>query len=425
MKETYPKKIKLLTRFSMVNLMVMIAIFLFSSIILYQLTKIILIREMDDDLSGIENKVRVYVSEFNKLPEAYPLDEERMNFVLSGQQAAARSFELTQLYSYREKKMHNFRKLIFPLRFNNNWYQVTVAKPLEGMRHLSSALIKISLGTILLFIIIAVFLNKILLQRLWRPFYESMTIMRNFRLGKTTSLSFPDTTIAEFAFMNESLLLATQKAELDYLLLREFTENASHEMQTPLSVIRSKLDIMIQEEDLSERQSELARGAYASIKKLSRLNQSLLLLAKIENQQFTNVQTIDLKEKLEEKIAQFQELWQSHNITVKYEGIKSDIPMSPDLLDILLNNLLSNASNHNIPSGQILIVLEQNQLTVSNTGLPVSLDEKRLFMRFYKESLSSNHNGLGLSIVKQISKMSGITATYQFAGKMHSFILKW
>ena len=425
MKKADPKKVKLLTRFSVVNLMVMVAIFLLSSIVLYQLTKIILIREMDDDLGGIENKIRGYVTEFNKLPEAYPFDEERMNFLLSDQLPTARSFELTQLYSYREKKMHNFRKLTFPLRFNNNWYQVTVAKPLEGMRHLSSALIKISLGTILLFILITVFLNKLLLRRLWKSFYASMTIMRNFRLGKTTSLSFPDTSIAEFAFMNESLLVATQKAELDYLLLREFTENASHEMQTPLSVIRSKLDMMIQEKDLSERQSELARGAYASIKKLSRLNQSLLLLAKIENQQFSNIQKINLKEKLEEKIVQFQELWQNHDITVKYNGVESDILMSPDLLDILLNNLLSNAINHNIPSGKILIDLEPHQLTISNTGLPVSLDEKRLFMRFYKESVNSNHNGLGLSIVKQISKISSINTIYQFTGKMHSFSLKW
>lgn len=425
MKKADLKKVKLLTTFSTVNLLVMVAIFLFSSIVLYQLTKIILIREMDDDLSGIENKVKAYVNEFNKLPDAYPLDEERMNFVLSGQQPSIRSFELTQLYSNREKKMHNFRKLVFPLRFNNNWYRVTVAKPLEGMRHLSSALIKISLGTILIIIIISVFLNKILLRRLWSPFYESMSIMRNFRLGKTKSLDFPSTSIEEFSFMNESLSLATEKAELDYLLLREFTENASHEMQTPLSIIRSKLDMMIQEKDLSEKQSELAKVAYSSIKKLSRLNQSLLLLAKIENQQFTNIQTIDLKKIVEEKIEQFQELWQNQQIAVQYELQESKIPISPELLDSLLNNLLSNASNHNIPCGKILIELEQRQLTISNTGLPFSLDEKRLFMRFYKESVNSNHNGLGLSIVKQISKISSITTSYQFTGKLHSFILNW
>jgi signal transduction histidine kinase len=425
MKKADSKKVKLLTRFSMVNLMVMVAIFLFSSIILYELTKMILIREMDDDLSGIENKVRLYVNEFNKLPEAYPLDEERINFLLSLQQPTARSFELTQLYSYREKKMHNFRKLIFPLRFNNKWYQVTVAKPLEGMRHLSSALIKISLGTILLIIIISLFLNKILLRRLWRPFYQSMAIMRNFRLGKTVSLSFPPTAIEEFSFMNESLLLAAEKAELDYLLLREFTENASHEMQTPLSIIRSKLDMMIQEKDLSQKQSELASAAYAAIKRLSRLNQSLLLLAKIENQQFKNPVSINLAEKIEEKIVQFQELWQSRNVSVTCHLKQSSILMIPELLDILLNNLFSNASNHNITSGDILIELEQNHLVISNTGLGTALDKHRLFTRFYKESSNSNHNGLGLSIVQQISKVSSINIAYKFTGNRHAFILNW
>ncbi len=416
---------KLLTKYSMVNLLVMAGIFLISSLVLYLLTQVILIHEMDGDLGGIEEKVNVYVKQYKTLPQGYPLDEERINFVLTGQQKTESSSELVQLYSSREKKMHNFRKLVFPLWFNNNWYRVTVAKPIEGMHHLSRALITISITTILAAILISIGLNTFVLRRLWKPFYASMDIMRNFKLGRTASLSFPKTKTEEFAFMNESLLLATEKAERDYLLLKEFTENASHEMQTPLSIIRSKLDMLIQEKDLSEKQSELVRGAYAAIKKLSRLNQSLLLLAKIENQQFNNTQSLNLKEAAEEKILQFQELWQSHNITVNYELQESYINMSPELLDILLNNLFSNASNHNVPSGFISIQLGQNQFAISNTGIPGALDEKRLFSRFYKEEVNSNSNGLGLSIIKQISRVSSIASLYQFNSNMHSFILNW
>jgi len=380
---------------------------------------------MDADLRGMKLNVKIYVDQFNSLPNLYPLDDQQIHFVATGQNKPAENRELVQLFSTRENKMHNFRKLDFPLWFKGSWYRVTLAKPIEGMHHLSRALLAISLTTILLIIIISLLLSRMLLRRLWHPFYTSINIMRHYKIGRGQLLSFPKTNIEEFAFMNESLLLTTQKAEQDYLTLKDFTENASHEMQTPLSIIRSKLDILIQEQDFSEKQSELLKAAYSSIKKLSRLNQSLLLLAKIDNQQFSNTRLIDLKEKVEEKVFQFQELWQSRQIDTTYDLQESSISADPDLLDILLNNLLSNACNHNLKDGIISITLGQKSLEISNTGDKRSLDEKRLFMRFYKQSVNSNSNGLGLSIIKQISIASGISASYRFSNNLHFFTLTW
>jgi len=416
---------KLFTRYSVINLLVMVVIFLVSSIVIYLLVQVILIHEMDADLSGIEGKVKAYVERYNALPGGHPLDEEKISFEDAGPQKPSRNSVSVQLYSDREMKMHNFRQLVFPLWFGRSWQKVVVAKPIEGMHHLSRALITISLITILFTILISIALNSLLLRRLWKPFYNSMAIMRNFQLGRTNSLYFPATKIAEFAFMNESLRLATQKAEQDYLVLKEFTENASHEMQTPLSIIRSKLDMLIQEKGLSEKQGELVSAAYGSVKRLSRLNHSLLLLAKIENQQFDNMQDIDLKSKVEEKIQQFQELWHSRQIKADYVLQDSCVHISAHLLDILLNNLFSNASNHNVVSGDIYIQLEKNSLAISNTGNSGPLDEKKLFTRFYKKSINSNSNGLGLSIIKQISKVSHITTTYEFKNSRHLFSLTW
>jgi len=196
-------------------------------------------------------------------------------------------------------------------------------------------------------------------------------------------------------------------------------------MQTPLSIIRSKLDMIIQEKEPSLKQSELAREAYSSIKKLANLNYSLLLLAKIENQQFDNKHAISLKEKVEEKIDQFREFWLSNQITVEQLVNESSIKISPELLDILLNNLFSNASNHNTPSGKISIELKQNKFTISNSGSPIPLDEKKIFTRFYKTGVNSNHNGLGLAIIRQISRVSAVHTMYKYANQRHSFILTW
>lgn len=405
--------------------MVMIAIFIASSLLIYKFTQIILIREMDADLSGVQNKVVEYIKQYNAFPEGSALDQIEISFISTGNVKINRTTELTQMFSQRESKMHNFMKLDFPLWFNNKWYKVSIAKPLEGMHHLSRALITISIGTILVIILILIFLNSFLLKKLWAPFYNAMNIMQNFKLGETQSLVFPKTSTKEFAFMNNSLLFVTGKARSDYLLLKEFTENASHEIQTPLSIIRSKLDMLIQDEELSQKQSELVNEAYSSIKKLSRLNQSLLLLAKIENQQFDNKRQISLKGIIEKKIEQFRELWQNNGITIQYSLQESQCYVSPELLDILLNNLFSNASNHNTKNGSIMIQLEQEKLIVSNSGLPTPLDEHKMFTRFYNKSSNSYRNGLGLSIIKQIAVSSGFNVVYKYQENTHSFIVIW
>jgi len=416
---------KLLTKYSLVTLLVMIVIFLISSLSINKLIQVVLIKEMDADLEGVEAKIHTYVDQYKSLPPASPLNEARISFTPAGSRQPAHSSELVQLYSDREKKMHNFRRRDFPLWYNDEWYLASVAKPVEGIHHLSSGLLQVSIATILFTIVTAMILNSVVLRRMWRPFYSSMEIMRNYKLGEKGPLNLPATTIEEFSFMNESLLLAMGKADRDYLLLKEFTENASHEMQTPLSIIRSKLDMLIQEEGLTDKQSQLAAGAYASIKRLSRLNQSLLLLAKIENRQFNNVMWMDLRREVSEKIGQFEELWVSRHISVTLRLQDSSIEISPDLLDILLNNLFSNATNHNTYDGCIDIETQPGRLVISNTGPDGPLDEERLFSRFYKGSAASGSNGLGLSIIKQISSASSIKTSYQFIDGMHSFVLSW
>jgi signal transduction histidine kinase len=417
---------KLFTKYTRINLLVMVIVFLLSATSTYLWTNYVLIREMDGDLSGIRHTIQDYYTQYHQLPPAgYALDEEQVTYEPVGQEMNTDEFTLVTRYSQREQKMHNFRQLIFTLHAGDRLYKVTIAKPLEGLHHLSRAILLVSLATILITIVAFLLTNRILLRRLWQPFYDALHAMQHFKLGYTKDLHFPATTTEEFVFMNDSLGMAARKAEEDYLLLKEFTENASHELQTPLSIIRSKLEMLIQDEHLSHGQSEIARSAFAAIKKLSRLNQSLLLLTKISNQQFNNLEEIPLKERIEDKLQQFRELWQTSGINVSSRLSPAMILASPDLIDILLNNLFSNASNHNIPQGDIDIELQPRQLTISNTGLALGLDPRRMFSRFYKGEQHTGHNGLGLSIIKQICEVTSLRPSYQFSGNRHSFSFIW
>jgi signal transduction histidine kinase len=416
---------KLFTKYTRINLLVMVIVFLLSVASTYLLTNYVLIREMDADLAGIRDRLTDYYTQYQQLPAGHVLDEEQVTYEPAAGQMKGSEFKLVTRYSQREKKMHNFRQIVFTLPAGDHIYKITIAKPMEGLHHLFRAFLVVSLATIGITILAFLLTNRILLRRLWQPFYDALHAMQNFRLGHTNDLRFPVTTTQEFTFMNESLGMAARKAEEDYLLLKEFTENASHELQTPLSIIRSKLEMLIQEKDLSERQSEIVRSAFAAIKKLSRLNQSLLLLTKISNQQFNNLEEIPLDERIENKLGQFRELWQTSGIEVSSHLLPATIHASPELVDILLNNLFSNASNHNIPQGIIDISLESRRLSISNTGQAVPLDPKRMFTRFYKGEQHTGHNGLGLSIIKQICEVTTLRPAYQFSGNRHTFILTW
>ena len=412
---------KLFTKYTRVNLLATIIIFLLSVVAFYFAIRFIVIDQVDSDLRIEEREIETYVKEHNALPEPIPVKDQKISYSPSGDHSHKKRFTTIAIKGERD----SYRILQFGITVNEKNYMATVAKSLEGTDDLANSILLISLATILLIMGASLIINRVLLKRLWQPFYNSLDVLRNFRVDKKQSLDFPSTQIDEFTFMNQTIQKTTNQAQQEYSLLKEFTENASHEMQTPLAIIRSKLDLLIQDENLSEGQSKTMQSAYSAIEKLSRLNQSLLLLAKIENNQFAETTTINLKQKLEEKLDAFHELWQNQNISVSSSLGDATVSLNNELTDILLNNLLSNATRHNFSNGSIKIVLKEKTLEISNSSKEKELNSKQMFLRFFSQDKKSRYNGLGLSIIKQICDVSGFTIRYLFTGNEHRFVLSW
>ena len=416
---------KLFSKYNRINLLATIIIFLLASASFYIAIRFILIGQVDDDLKIEEREIETYVRQHGLLPEPIPVKDQRITYALTNEHFTKSKYKTIDGYDPEDKEKTPYRILEFGIEANGKSYVVTVAKSLEGTDELANSILLITSVTILLILIVSVMINRVLLRRLWKPFYRSLDAIKKFRLDKKQSLDFPSTNIDEFAFMNQTLGKATNQAQQDYLLLKEFTENASHEMQTPLSIIRSKLDLLIQEENLSENQSKTVQSAYGAIEKLSRLNQSLLLLAKIENNQYAETSIVDLKQKIEEKIDAFNELWQNQNISVSSSLEDISVEMNVALADILLNNLLSNATRHNFQNGAIQIELTETHLKISNSSFQKELDRQRLFSRFSRSNDGKGYTGLGLSIIKQICDASGFDIRYSITGQQHSFTISW
>lgn len=404
--------------------MVMSLLFLAAGVIYYMLISKVLVHEVDEALGKYKDHVEEYVKKNDSLPVFKNFEEVLVNYQPTTHKIHKKIHQV-DLYNVDDRKPETFRQIVFTQKVGDKLYEIRVAKPLEGTKLLIRTVAYSTLSILLLIIIVSVLLNYLLLKKLWQPFYIAMKEMQLFKLGNNAIPALPATDIDEFSLMNQSLSKAILGAKEDYRILKEFTENASHETQTPLAIIRSKLDLLIQDEHLSEGQSEALNSAYAAVSRLAKLNQSLLLLAKIENQQFTAMESIALKEKIEEKLQQFQEFWQANQITINSNLEAAMVYASPELIDILLNNLLSNAGRHNVAGGEINILLLPGKLEIANTAKSTALDPIKLFSRFYKEEQYSKHNGLGLSIVKQICEHSNLNISYRFQDQQHHFTFSW
>jgi signal transduction histidine kinase len=413
---------KLLTTYSRVNLLSSVIIFLLASIAFYILLRFVLIDQVDEDLKIEEHEIEMYVEKFGRLPEPMPVKDQVIYYQAVSKHSKERTFSnITPDESYKDRKQR-YRQLIFFIAVKEQWYQVFVEKSLEGTNDISRSIIVISLTTIVAMLAAGFIINRLLLRRLWRPFYTSLSLMKEFRLGQTQNIIFRETHIDEFNDLNKTLEQSITSAEREYQQLKEFTENASHELQTPLAVVRAKMDVLIQDEKLSESQSNLVQSAYEAIQKLARLNQSMLLLNKIENRQFSETSVIEIKQLIEQKLIYFKELLGVKNIGVTTRLEKVVKTMNLSLAEILLNNLFSNAIKYTPERGKIDITLSNTSMIFSNSAeSESSLDKTKLFNRFYKGEHSSENHGLGLSIVKQICLVSGFTIEYEFISQRHSF----
>ena len=418
---------KLFTKYNRINVLSTVIIFLLGCIAFSVLLRYVVIGQIDEDLKIEKNEILTYVTHNNRLPGIIEVHDQYTTYKnIPAPNLPADKIYTHEAYDAVEHEKELRRTIDFNINVNNTWYLVSVSKSLEGTDDLIQTIIGITITLILLILITTFFINRIVLRRLWQPFNETLQAMQQFNVSEMQTLKLNNTKTDEFNHLNSILNNTMGKAQQDYKTLKEFTENASHELQTPIAVIQAKLDMLIQNEKLSEAESKNIQSAYSALQNLSKLNQSLLLLAKIENRQFTEKVNIELPPLIHSRQIQFAEQWENKHIAVDADLNKATITGNQRLVEILLNNLFSNATWHNINNGIIVLQLRPKYFKITNTGYAQPLDEQQVFNRFYKGNTESARHGIGLSIVQQICKASGYICRYQFQQpNLHSFIVSW
>ena len=426
---------KLLARYNRVNLVTTIVVMFITGIIYYQAISFILTSQKDKDLKVEEMEVFDYVKQNHTLPQTFQSDDQQITFSEAKPGSVKREFIDTRYLEKVDKddddekpsqkllpRYESGRGLISSVTVGGKYYKILIVESKVETEYLIRMIFFITIGVILLLLIILIITNRLILSRLWSPFYGLMNQLRTFNITDAQDIAKTETNIDEFRELNEAVAGMASKAKHDYKDLKTFTENASHELLTPIAVINSKLDTLIQTQNFSERQSKLLNDLYSAVSRLNRLNQSLLLLVKIENRLLHERQMINLRTIIEDMIVQFEEIFLDKRLTVTCNLADKEINASQYLVEILLSNLIGNATRHNHPDGKIFIALTGKSLMIKNTGEPVPLPEEKIFTRFHK-SLTSEGSGLGLTISRQICENFGFSLNYTFGAGYHTFTI--
>ncbi|MDD2576709.1 MAG: HAMP domain-containing sensor histidine kinase [Bacteroidales bacterium] len=276
-----------------------------------------------------------------------------------------------------------------------------------------------TLALILLLTIIIVYVW--IYKKSMKPLYLLLNWQKNYNLGKKNQPLPQMSSIKEFQELYIATNQSTQRVEKAFEEQKNFIGNASHEIQTPLAISINRLENILNQ-DISEELAEEIVKTISTLEHLTRLNKTLLLLTKIENNQFLEKENLSLASIVNNSMEVFKEIYEYKSIKLSIE-VESDlnVNINKTLCEVLINNLIKNAFIHNIENGEISIKIYSNKIVFSNTSKSNELDAEKIFQRFFKESSSNSSIGLGLSLVKSICNNNNIKLDYYWKNNLHNF----
>ncbi|MEI8073975.1 MAG: HAMP domain-containing sensor histidine kinase [Bacteroidota bacterium] len=411
---------KLFTKYNRINITATIFIFLAGSVAFYFVLDYVLIRQLDASLNSERQEITEYVQAHQQLPEIQNTKEQWIIVAKTNQLETKTFTKNIPVYNKAENEQEYIRQLSFTINVNQQGYLVTVNKSETETEDLLKLIILVTISMVAMILLFNYLINRRLINSIWKPFYNTIHNINDYAAHQQ-ALTLSKEPIDEINLLNESLNSMTERIHKDFFALRSFTENASHEMQTPLAIIRSKVESLYQYAEGKEQMMQQLLSIEDACLKLSKLHQSLLLLTKLENKQFVLNESIHLKSIFEQKIEERKELFEAKQINLQINASDFELSLHQHLAEILISNLLNNAIRNTANGGAISILLNYQSCSISNTASAGSLDTEKVFTRFYKASETGT--GLGLSIIKEICQAAGYSISYQFNNQAHHFII--
>jgi len=421
---------KLIQQTSRAYLILSIILFVFGGIVLAVILTTVMNRRLDEKLlynKEVIEKIIKYDYPFTLFeePEELTEAEERLfpnDTVIFKDTLITHAIEDLEGAETYEK----YRQLTAYETLQGKRYKIVARNSLVRNQDFISIITAATILTILLLLTGLWFLNTRITKRIWNPFQHNLNSLKNFSIQDQKPIDLKKSNIDEFKELNKSIRSLTEKVRSDFDNLKEFTGNASHEMQTPLAIMQSKIELLLQSENLNKEERTQLHSIYHAGQRLSKLNKTLLTLAKVENRQFSEVEEINLTELINNKLEIYEDFIMQKKLTVtKKLNENTILNVNSTIIDMLVSNLLSNAIKHNIVKGSLNIELQPEYFYITNTGDALTIDPESLFNRFKKASTSPDSSGLGLAIVKKICEINNWKIDYTYLKNEHQIMVRF
>jgi signal transduction histidine kinase len=413
--------LKLLTKTNIYSSVATIILFIIGIFVVFNFIFMKFDSEQDEQLLSAK-KIIIESLKKGKTPEQF---SSNIGEIIAIRKIKAQTSTLNYFKEYEIQKGQDYakiRELNFQCLINENAYGISVSISLSQDKKIGEYIFAIVTIYLFISLFILFLLNRYISSHIFSPFYDTLSKIKKWNIKKNDPLTFKKTNIDEFNLINITVQELTQQIKTDYKNLKEFTENVSHESQTPLSIISSKLELLMQGTNYNAKQQEYLQQIFQSTQRIYKLNQVLILMSRIENKQFLASDSINLQYTIQQKIDELEDFISAKQIIVSPEFKTQTIKnINPILFDILLNNLMINAIKYNLEQdGVIIIRLDEHTLTIENTSDIGKIEKEFLFERFTKSSTSSSL-GVGLSLIKKIIEAFNWQITYSHKNNIHTF----
>ncbi|GEO07405.1 hypothetical protein AAE02nite_50690 [Adhaeribacter aerolatus] len=417
---------KLITKTTLLYLLIIALVISGSGYILYNTANNFIQEQVKHNFRYREHRILTFLSEpkpdLDLINSYNTLKVERLPQVKA---PVISSFDRdVELYNDVTGQTELFRVRTFDKAIRGKVYRISIFIAMQDYVRLNNFIIKAAVYLFLALLVVLLLLNYLSSHFLWLPFRHTLEQIRHYSVNKNQPIVLPPTSTQEFEELNGLIAQMVTRIEYDYRNIKEFTDNISHEVQTPLAVMRAKLEMLLKSGNIPEKEYQALNAIYQSTTRLSKLSKTLALMSRINNQEFQNKEHINLKAFTQNILFNFKELAELKNVKIITDlDAEATLFIDPYLLDVLLSNLLKNALTHNYKNGEISIKVVPHKLTIANTGTPLTFDSHQIFDRFRKNADKPLSLGLGLAIVKKICDINGLIITHQYQQERHLFDL--
>jgi signal transduction histidine kinase len=418
---------KLLTKSTLYIATLSLFLFFIMGVIFFQVLRNMSLSDLNRELGDLKEVVEVYLDDNSGIHEGALPGIDSLSVRPAGNASQTEDiFRDTLKFDVKNEQYRTYRYLQYISTKGGQNLLVRIYKSTTPTDKLVERVTLMITMMVILFLAGIFILNRFIFANLWKDFFEAMDKLKRFETTKEPVI-LGEQDIQEFEELKQVLEVITRRLSNDYRELKEYTDHTTHELQTPLAVIKSKTELLIQSEKLGEEEMKLLEAINTSVHQLSRLNSTLTLITRIENRQFTEKEEIGLAGLLDRHLELLEEHITLRRITVEkqYRDGGRVLFMDQGLADLLVANLLKNAILHNIDGGSIALETGPQSLLIRNDGPPLGFNQEELFTRFVRNTRRTGSFGLGLSLVKKLCEYYNFYIEYSLDKQQHAFTIRF